>query len=47
VAFLLLSLVSNVITQLAILWYFAAFAAAAVAAPRLARADDRDLAVAR
>jgi putative inorganic carbon (HCO3(-)) transporter len=47
VAFLLLSLVSNVITQLAILWYFAAFAAAAVAAPRLARADDRDLAVPR
>jgi O-Antigen ligase len=47
VAFLLLSLVSNVITQLAILWYFATFAAAAVAAPRLAPADDLDLAPAR
>jgi len=47
VAFLLLSFVSNVITQLAILWYFAAFAAAAVAAPRLAPADDLDLAPAR
>jgi putative inorganic carbon (HCO3(-)) transporter len=47
VAFLLLSLVSNVITQLAILWYFATFAAAAVAAPRLAPADDLDLALAR
>jgi putative inorganic carbon (hco3(-)) transporter len=35
-AFLLLSLVSNVITQLVILWYFATLAAAAVAAPRLA-----------
>lgn len=47
VAFLLLSIVSNVITQLGILWYFAAFAAAAVAAPRLAPADDLDLAGAR
>jgi O-Antigen ligase len=47
VAFLLLSLVSNVITQLAILWYFVAFAAAAIAAPRLAPADDVDLARAR
>lgn len=36
VAFLLLSLVSNVITQLVILWYFATLGAAAVAAPRLA-----------
>jgi O-antigen ligase len=42
VAFLLLSFVSNVITQLVIFWYFAAFAAAAVAAPRLAPADERD-----
>ncbi len=36
-AFLLLSLVSNVITQLVILWYFLAFAVAAAAAPRLER----------
>jgi O-antigen ligase len=42
VSFLLLSIVSNVITQLVIFWYFAAFAAAAVAAPRLAPADERD-----
>jgi O-antigen ligase len=41
VAFLLLSIVSNVITQLVILWYFAACAAAAVAAPRLAPAPVR------
>jgi putative inorganic carbon (HCO3(-)) transporter len=34
-AFLLLSLVSNVISQLVILWYFLAFAVAASAAPRL------------
>jgi O-antigen ligase len=47
VAFLLLSIVSNVITQLVIFWYFAAFAAAAVAAPRLAPADERDPALAR
>jgi putative inorganic carbon (HCO3(-)) transporter len=40
VSFLLLSIVSNVITQLVILWYFAAFVAAAVAAPRLAPAPD-------
>lgn len=38
VAFLLLSLVSNVITQLVILWYFTAIASAAVAAPRLVSA---------
>ena len=37
VSFLLLSLVSNVITQLVILWYFLAFAVAASAAPRLER----------
>jgi O-antigen ligase len=36
-AFLLLSLVSNVISQLVILWYFLAFAVAASAAPRLER----------
>ena len=36
-AFLILSLVSNVITQLVILWYFLAFAVAAAAAPRLER----------
>ena len=47
VAFLLLSIVSNVITQLAIFWYFAAFAAAAVAAPRLAPVDELDLAPTR
>lgn len=41
-AFVLLSIVSNVITQLVIFWYFAAFTAAAVAAPRLAPADERD-----
>ncbi|MBI2237238.1 MAG: O-antigen ligase family protein [Actinobacteria bacterium] len=35
VSFLLLSLVSNVITQLVILWYFATLAAAAVAVPRI------------
>jgi putative inorganic carbon (hco3(-)) transporter len=34
--YVVLSLVSNVITQLALLWYVGAFAAAAVAAPRLA-----------
>jgi O-antigen ligase len=34
-AFLLLSLVSNVITQLVVLWYVAALAAAALAAQRL------------
>ena len=39
VAFLLLSLVSNVITQLVILWYFTAIASAAVAAPRLVAAS--------
>lgn len=37
--FVVLSLVSNVITQLALLWYIGAFAAAAVAAPRLAPVD--------
>ena len=37
-SFLLLSLVSNVISQLVILWYFLAFAVAASAAPRLERA---------
>ena len=37
-AFLLLSLVSNVISQLVILWYFLAFAVAATAGPRLERA---------
>jgi O-antigen ligase len=49
VSFLLLSIVSNVITQLVIFWYFATFAAAAVAAPRLAPADERnpDLTLAR
>jgi putative inorganic carbon (hco3(-)) transporter len=36
-AFLLLSLVSNVISQLVILWYFLAFAVAAAAGPRLER----------
>lgn len=36
-SFLLLSLVSNVISQLVILWYFLAFAVAAAAAPRLER----------
>ena len=36
-AFLLLSLVSNVISQLVILWYFLAFAVAASAGPRLER----------
>jgi O-antigen ligase len=36
-ALLLLSLVSNVISQLVILWYFLAFAVAAAAAPRLER----------
>ncbi len=40
VAFLLLSLVSNVITQLVILWYFTAIASAAVAAPRLVQGSD-------
>ncbi|HEX6844273.1 MAG TPA: O-antigen ligase family protein, partial [Actinomycetota bacterium] len=35
-AYVLLSLVSNVITQLVLLWYLGAFAALAVAAPRLA-----------
>jgi len=34
--YVVLSLVSNVITQLALLWYVGVFAAAAVAAPRLA-----------
>lgn len=37
-SFLLLSLVSNVISQLVLLWYFLAFAVAASAAPRLERA---------
>jgi O-antigen ligase len=36
-AFMILSLVSNVISQLVILWYFLAFAVAAAAAPRLER----------
>lgn len=36
VALLLLSLVSNVISQLVILWYFLSFAVAAFAAPRIA-----------
>jgi O-antigen ligase len=36
-AFLILSLVSNVISQLVILWYFLAFAVAAAAGPRLER----------
>lgn len=36
-AYVLLSVVSNVITQLVLLWYVGAYAAAAVAAPRLAR----------
>jgi O-antigen ligase len=36
VAFCILSLVSNVITQLVLFWYVAALAALAVAAPRIA-----------
>lgn len=36
VAFAILSLVSNVITQLVLLWYLASYATAAIAAPRLA-----------
>lgn len=39
-AYVLLSLVSNVITQLVLLWYLGAYAAAAVAAPRLAPRDE-------
>ena len=39
VAFLILSLVSNVITQLVLLWYFATLASLAAAAPRLAARD--------
>jgi O-antigen ligase len=42
VAYVVLSLVSNVITQLVLLWYVGAFAAAAVAAPRLAPIDEPD-----
>ncbi|HYJ61532.1 MAG TPA: O-antigen ligase family protein [Actinomycetota bacterium] len=38
--YVVLSLVSNVITQLALLWYVGAFAAAAVAAPRLAPREE-------
>jgi O-antigen ligase len=38
--FVVLSAVSNVITQLVLLWYVGAFAAAAVAAPRLDPADE-------
>jgi O-antigen ligase len=38
-AFLILSLVSNVITQLVLLWYFATLASLATAAPRLAARD--------
>jgi O-antigen ligase len=41
-AYILLSLVSNVITQLALLWYLGAFAALAVAAPRLAPREEPD-----
>ncbi|MGZ8570852.1 MAG: O-antigen ligase family protein [Actinomycetota bacterium] len=44
-AFLILSLVSNVITQLVLLWYFATLASLATAAPRLAARDTRAVAV--
>lgn len=39
-AYVLLSLVSNVITQLVLLWYLVAFASLAVAAPRLAPREE-------
>jgi O-antigen ligase len=44
-AYVLLSVVSNVITQLVLLWYLAAYASLAIAAPRLAPrpADERAL----